>query len=203
MIPFPKIPDRLLDGRLTIEPCDEVAAWARAMFLAPGGPLFNPDHAHLVGAEADIAFLWTNCENSKGGKRIIGTAQVGQPMGGTPWAKMRAVEQLLRWFDRIPDFIITLDATYLKEASAGAICALVEHELYHCAQAKDRFGEDRFDRYGEPIWAIRPHDVEEFTGVVKRYGAAAAQIEAFAEAIKKGPIFKGADLGGICGVCHG
>lgn len=48
---------------------------------------------------------------------------------------------------------------------------LVEHELYHITQATDDFGAPKFNKEGQPVLKLRGHDVEEFVGVVRRYGA--------------------------------
>jgi len=198
---------------MRIEPCPEVGEWARQVFLDSDSPLYNSDHEHLGGVVSEddedpytptIGWLWTNVENNKGGRRIIGTAQIGEPQGGTPWHKARQYEQLARWFGVIPDFVITLDAVFMSTASLGTCCALIEHELYHCAQKRDQWGSVVFDRDGRPVWTMRPHDVEEFTGVVRRYGVNAATVsEEFADAIRSGPLFPEVQLSGLCGVCHG
>lgn len=200
LAPLPQVPAALLEPEPTIVPCPALGGWAAAAFFDPASPLFNDQH-HL--GDASIGWLWTNVENSKGGRRILGTAALGEPAGGTPWARARAEEQLLRWFGRVPDFVVTVDAVWLSTANIASACALIEHELYHCAQKRDRWGELVFNKDGEPVWCIRPHDVEEFVGVVARYGASAARMQDMAEAIAAGPTFGAAELNGICGVCHG
>ncbi|MCD1619146.1 hypothetical protein K7H20_13835 [Salipiger manganoxidans] len=57
----------------------DLADWARSTFIDDGAPLQNEDHAHL--GEAHIGFLWTNVENAKKGRRVIGTAEPGAPQG--------------------------------------------------------------------------------------------------------------------------
>jgi Putative phage metallopeptidase len=89
----------------------------------------------------------------------------------------------------------------LSECSAAQICAIVEHELYHCAQALDAFGDPKFTEDGEPVWAIRPHDIEEFSGVVRRYGAVLPDQKRFIEALKQGPTIAAAHINGVCGTC--
>jgi hypothetical protein len=73
----------------------------------------------------------------------------------------RAIEQMKDWFGCLPDFLVTVDVVSGTFDDAS-FCALVEHELYHCAQATDAFGYPKFHRdSGDPIWGIRGHDVEE------------------------------------------
>ena len=75
----------------------------------------------------------------------------------------------------LPDFLITFNTVYAAEADDATWCARCEHELYHCGQAMDRWGSPRFNPFtGLPVFCVRPHDCEEFVGVVKRYGGQAA-----------------------------
>lgn len=121
------------------------------------------------------------------------------------WQKARQQQQMVEWFGLIPDFLITLDAHYCAQATDVEFAALVEHELYHCAQATDEFGAPRFNRdTGEPVWAMRGHDVEEFIGVVRRYGAG-PQDGALARLIDAGsatPEVSNLNIARACGTCQ-
>lgn len=182
-------------------PAPEIAEWVRSAFIAEDALLINEDHAHL--RQADIGFLWTNVENSRRGRRIIGQAELGEPQGAMGrWAKARAKAQVCGWFGEVPNFIITIDATFAAECGDAEFCALVEHELYHCAQERDPFGAPRFTREGLPVWTIRGHDVEEFVGVVRRYGADAAGVCALVDAANRGPEISGARVAHLCGTCQ-
>lgn len=102
----------------------------------------------------------------------------------------------------VPDFIITIDAAWWLQASDAEACALVEHELYHCAQDRDEYGAPKFNKQtGRPVFAMRGHDVEEFIGVVRRYGADAAGIRALIEAAEAGPEIAAASIAQCCGTC--
>jgi len=83
-----------------------------------------------------------------------------------------------------------------------SFCALVEHELYHCGQKLDVHGMPKFGQDGMPQFAIRGHDVEEFVGVVARYGADAAGVSEMVEAAKHRPSVGLASIAGACGTCH-
>ncbi|NHK29179.1 hypothetical protein FF098_014760 [Parvularcula flava] len=183
------------------EPCRELADWARETFIEPGGTLENEDHEHLQ--HASIGFLWTNVANAKKGRRIVGQAEPGKPMGmGGKWGKARQEYQVTQWFGEVPDFIITLDANYASQCSDAEFCALVEHELYHCAQEKDEFGAPRFNQQtGLPVFGMRGHDIEEFIGVVRRYGAEATHIQELIQAAKEGPTIAPANIAQSCGTC--
>lgn len=189
------------------EPAPEVVAWIRAAFLDDtGGPLYTDDHAHLAGAR--IACLWTNAENARNGRRIVGQAEMPGSGGGSKggkWQRARAEQQLREWFGfPLPDFLITLDAFYAEECDDASFCALVDHELCHCAQALDEFGMPRFNKQtGEPVWAIRGHDVEEFVSVVRRFGieAAGEQATNMVIAAANRPEIASAALAKACGTC--
>ena len=59
----------------------------------------------------------------------------------------------------------------------------------------------KFTQDGRPSFAIRGHDVEEFVGVVARYGATAAGVSEMVEAASRGPTIALADIAGVCGTC--
>ncbi len=77
-------------------------------------------------------------------------------------------------FGDIPDFLITVFAPYAAACDDASFCASIEHELYHCGQEPAEFGAPKFKMSGEPVFRIRGHDMEEFVGVVARYGIGAA-----------------------------
>jgi hypothetical protein len=182
-------------------PTPELADWVRRTFVEDGAPLLNEEHLHLRAA--DIGFLWTNVQNRRQGRTVLGQAELGTPQGanGGAWGRARALIQRREWFGEVPDFIITLDAGYGSDCSPAEFCALVEHELYHCAQAKDPFGMPRFHRDGSPVFTMRGHDVEEFVGVVRRYGADAAHVRALVDAANRPPEVAGASIAQACGTC--
>lgn len=179
----------------------ELREWVEASVLADSGPLVNEDHAHL--RFATIGYLWTNVSNARKGRVVVGQAEIGSPQGAMgKWAKARAVQQIEEWFGAVPDFIMTIDAGYAARCSDAEFCALVEHELYHMAQAMDEFGNPKFSKdTGRPIFTIRGHDVEEFVGVVRRYGADAAHIRDLIEAAQRGPEIAAAAIASACGTC--
>jgi len=99
------------------------------------------------------------------------------------------------------DFLLTFDAVYCAQASDVEWCALVEHELYHCAQETDGFGQPKFTKDGLPKFAMKGHDVEEFVGVVRRYGAVSPEVQALVEAAKKAPEIAAVHVAQMCGTC--
>lgn len=212
--PIPPPPEALVDATAPVRggglcaPALDLGGWVLSEVLAPNRPLSNYDHAHLVDGEARIAFLWTTERYQKKGLRVLGTAQLGEPTGQA-WSAARQRQQLREWFGAVPDFLVTLDALFVREALLAGrpqdALAVIEHELYHCAQDRTPDGDPRFDRDGLPVWGLRPHDVEEFAGVVRRYGVEASAAGPLAEAIdhvrEHGPDVAAAALDGICGAC--
>lgn len=183
------------------EPSPALEAWAFETFINEGATLENPDHAHL--RMASIGFLWTSTENTKKGRMVIGTAEKGQPQGAVgKWARARAELQIRQWFTQVPDFIITISAPWWVQAGDAERCALVEHELFHCAQDVDAFGAPKFSKStGRPVYVLRGHDVEEFVGVVRRYGAAATGVREMVDAANAGPEIAAASIAHACGNC--
>lgn len=136
-------------------------------------PLYNSEHDHLI--PADIGFLWTTATARRHLRRIVAEAEIPAfRVGG--FQKSRLEFQLAELFGgQVPDFVVTFDAAFRAECSDIEFLAVIEHELYHCGQAVDEFGSPRFRRDdGRPVYAIRGHDIEEFAGVIRRYGAAVA-----------------------------
>jgi len=177
---------------------DGLGEWARKWFIEPGTPMHNPDHGHL--REASIGWLWTNGVAENRGRRIAGEARMPRP-AGSRWSQMMAEAQLEELFGWVPDFIITIDAELAAIASDAEFCALVEHELYHCGQAVGVFGEPRFTKEGRPVFTMRGHDVEQFVGVVARYGAEASGVDQMVQAALSGPGLQDGAVGLACGTC--
>lgn len=183
---------------IQVIPANEVLEWVNEKIVSDGGELSNPDHFHL--ADADIGFMWASYGFEKQGRGVLGQAeQVAMRAGG--WQKARMVQQMYEWFDRVPEFIITLAADYCAQCNDLEFCALVEHELYHIAQATDEFGAPKFNKdTGKPVLKLRGHDVEEFVGVVRRYGAS-VDVQAMIDAAAKQPEVGGIDIARACGTC--
>lgn len=183
-----------------IIPADGVGDWVQATFLRDGAPLLNPDHAHLH--DADIAYLWAGIPNERKMRRIVGECE--QIMfRDSGWQRGRKEQQLEEWFGRVPEFLITFDAEYARQASDVDWCALVEHELYHIGQRLDEYQQPMFTREGLPKLGIRGHDVEEFVGVVRRYGvgAGAGDTAQLVAAANQRPTIGSAAIAHACGTC--
>lgn len=191
------IPPEDLGSSGYFSPAPELLEWVNREIIAASGSLHNPDHRHLDGA--DLEFMWAAGGFTKQGRTVLGQAeQVMFRAGG--WQKLRQEEQFLKWFGRVPGFLITMDAAYCRDCPDAAFCALVEHELYHVAQDRDAFGAPAFYKDGRPKLAVRGHDVEEFVGVVRRYGPG-PDVARLIEAAKGAPEVGRLNISQACGCC--
>ena len=198
--PRPKPPASFLSEftpHIALTPAVGLSEWINETILSDTGRLHNPDHGHLI--DADIRFMWASSGFTKKGRTVLGQAEeVAMRAGG--WQKARIEQQMNEWFGYTPKFIITLAGDYCSECTDLDFCALVEHELYHIAQATDEFGAPKFTQDGEPKLAIRGHDVEEFVGVVRRYGAS-AEVQELVDAANNPAEVAHLDVARACGTC--
>ncbi|EMD8765271.1 hypothetical protein VWU06_004717 [Salmonella enterica] len=180
-----------------IIPANEVHEWINRQILSDTGSIHNPDHGHLL--EADLCFMWASDSFEKKGRSVLGQAEeVAMRAGG--WQKARMEQQMYEWFGRVPQFIITLAADYCSQCSDLEFCALIEHELYHICQATDEFGAPKFTQEGMPKLKLRGHDVEEFVGVVRRYGAS-RDVQEMIDAANQPAEVAHLDIARACGTC--
>lgn len=179
-------------------PATEIGDWVNLHILSEEGRIHNPDHNHLL--DADVAFMWASGAFEKKGRYVLGQCeQVMLRAGG--WQKARMEQQMHEWFGRIPKFIITLAADYCEQCSDLEFCALVEHELYHISQATDDYGAPKFNKEtGMPVLTLRGHDVEEFVGVVRRYGAS-KDVQEMVDTANRPAEVAHIDVARACGTC--
>lgn len=194
----PAPPRDLLDALLlTLRPALEVWQWIQREILANTGSIHNPEHGHLI--DANIGVLWASRGFSKQGRGVLGQAeQLMFRAGG--WQKARQEQQVREWFGEEPDYLITLAADYCAQCTDAEFCALVEHELYHIAQATDEYGAPKFTQEGLPKLYLRGHDVEEFVGVVRRYGAS-HDVQQLIDAASRPPEVAKINISRACGTC--
>ncbi|UVM64437.1 hypothetical protein LOY34_13855 [Pseudomonas sp. B21-009] len=182
---------------MRLAPAPEVWEWLQAEILAATGSIYNDDHAHLL--DANIGVLWASSGFAKQGRVVLGQAeQVMFRAGG--WQKARQEQQMRDWFGEEPDYLITLAADYCAQCTDEEFCALVEHELYHIAQATDQYGAPKFTQEGLPKLQMRGHDVEEFVGVVRRYGAG-EDVQQLIDAASRPPEVAKINIARACGTC--
>ncbi|WP_410176759.1 putative metallopeptidase [Sinorhizobium medicae] len=63
-------------------------------------------------------------------------------------------------------------------------------------------GRRLLESTGRPVFTIRGHDVEDFVGVVRRYGADAAGVRAIVDAANRPPEIARAQIAHACGTCQ-
>lgn len=194
----PMPPAEMLESlRLTLRPAIGVWDWVQREILADTGSIHNPEHAHLI--DANIRVLWASSGFTKQGRYVLGQAeQVMFRAGG--WQKARQEQQMREWFGEEPDFLITLAADYCSQCSDVEFCSLLEHELFHIAQKTDEFGAPKFSSDGMPSLYLRGHDVNEFVGVVRRYGASET-VQEMIDAASKPPEVAKINIARACGTC--
>lgn len=147
--------------------------------------LVKTDEAFLDLRLSDAALLFLMRTESKytQDKVELGSAHIPAGFQGK-------LGQLARWLlakmcGGPPDFILIFDAQWWAQATLEQRTALVDHELRHCGVAKDKYGTTKFTDDGRPIFAIIPHDLEEFNGTVEKFGAWSPDILEFMRAFNR------------------
>jgi hypothetical protein len=193
------------DFPLTFAPALDMPLWVKETFLEPKSKLFNQDHYHLFDyMDGQIGFLWAASGFNSKGRHVIGMTE-DLVFRSHKWAKWRQEQQMQEWFGlHIPEYLITLSADYWASCSHNEACMLVEHELYHIAHGSDEYGMPGFNKdNGLAKLEIRGHDVEEFVGVVRRYGTGHPEGK-LAELVKvanQKPEVANIDIAHACGTC--
>ena len=205
--PFP--PQDLLDKAdeeeaIRLAPAPDLMNWVITNFLTIGGPLHNPDHDHIAELIHDneefLAFAWASSACMAKKRMVLGQCEkVMFNQGG--WKKARQEQQMRDWFGYVPVYLITIDASYCDQATDRDFCALIEHELYHIGVERDEDGEALYsDMTGLPKHYLAGHDVEEFVGVVKRWGADES-VKRLIEVAKQAPFVSEVNISKCCGTC--
>lgn len=170
----PMPPPEVTDGYIHFARSPDVEEWLRDVFIDPAGPLHAERHAILE--DATIGVLWAYPQAKRRGKAIAGQAERPRPpVGAFGWARSLWEWNMAQLFpgDALPDFVLTFSAQIAAEADDASWCALAKHELCHCAQAEDEFGDPRYHSAaagGGPVWTTVGHDFEEFNDVVEDFG---------------------------------
>lgn len=189
---------------INIVPAFDIPLWIKKTILNSDSKVFNNDHYHLTDyLDGQIVFMWAAGGFTKQMKSVIGqTEQVMFRASG--FQRMRQEQQLMEWFGaELPEFIITLDGSYCAQCSDFEFMALIDHELSHIGHALDEFGSPKFHRdNGLPVLAMRGHDVEEFIGVVRRYGVPKdSNLEKMISVANSKPEIAKVDIAQACGTC--
>lgn len=205
--PFP--PTDLIDQAedeeaLRLAPAPDLKKWVVKNFLTIHAELHNPDHDHIAELLHDndefLAFAWASSAAVAKKRMVLGQCEkVMFNQGG--WKKARQEQQMRDWFGFVPIYLITIDASYCEKSNDRDFCALIEHELYHIGVERDDDGEIVYsDMTGLPKHYLAAHDVEEFVGVVKRYGAS-ENVKRLVEVAKQAPFVSEKNIAACCGTC--
>ncbi|EPF6239734.1 putative metallopeptidase [Acinetobacter baumannii] len=205
--PFP--PQELIDKAdeeeaIRLAPAPDLMNWVIANFLTIGGPLHNPDHDHIAELIHDneefLAFAWASSACMAKKRMVLGQCEkVLFNQGG--WKKARQEQQMRDWFGYVPVYLITIDASYCDQATDRDFCALIEHELCHIGVERDEDGDPIISEMtGLPKHYLAGHDVEEFVGVVKRWGADES-VKRLIEVAKQAPFVSDVNISKCCGTC--
>lgn len=205
--PFP--PTALLDRAeaeetICLAPAPDLKEWVMKNFLTLSGPLHNPDHDHIAelldDRESFLAFAWASSAFKSKQAFVLGQCEkVMFNQGG--WKKVRQEQQMRDWFGYVPTYLITIDASFCDEANDSEFCALIEHELYHIGVMRDDDGEIIYSDHTDlPKHYLAGHDVEEFIGVVKRWGPSES-VKRLVEVAKNPPFVSERDISKCCGNC--
>lgn len=68
------------------------------------------------------------------------------------------------------DFVIILAADLWGELSPMQQTAMLDSALTSCTIKVDENGDQKLDKAGNPMWAIRPHDIVAHAIIIQRYG---------------------------------
>lgn len=205
--PFP--PQELIDKveedeAIRLAPAPDLMKWVITNFLTIGGLLHNPDHDHIAELLHDneefLACAWASSACVAKKRMVLGQCEkVMFNQGG--WKKARQEQQMRDWFGFVPIYLITIDASFCEKANDSEFCALLEHELYHIGVERYSDGEIIYsDHTGLPKHYLAGHDVEEFIGVVKRWGANDS-VKRLIEVAKNPPFVSDLDISKCCGNC--
>lgn len=187
---------------IRIVPAPDLKNWVVANFLTLGGPLYNPDHDHIAELLHDneefLEFAWASSAYKSKQAMVLGQCEkVMFNQGG--WKKARQEQQMRDWFGYVPMYLITIDASYCDQANDRDFCALIEHELYHIGVERDEDGDPLISEMtGLPKHYLAGHDVEEFVGVVKRWGADES-VKRLIEVAKQAPFVSDVNISKCCG----
>lgn len=151
-----------------------------------GAALISKHHLHLH--EANICWLFVDPPTKSRGKVVHGraskvsakTAALLETVLGRPVAEG----------EQVYDFLVEISEESWLAASPREREALVDHELMHCWWKWDE--RTVIDGGGEKVkekvwtgWAMRSHDVEEFSAIVDRHGMWSADLVEFMEVAQK------------------
>lgn len=205
--PFP--PTELIDQAeqeeaIRLAPAPALKEWVVKNWLTVGGELHNPDHDHIAELLHDneefLAFAWASSAAVAKKRMVLGQCEkVMFNQGG--WKKARQEQQMRDWYGFVPQYLITIDATYCEQANDRDFCRLIEHELYHIGVERDEDGEVIYsDHTGLPKHYLAGHDVEVFFGEIRQHGVDSS-VQRLLDIAKNAPFASETNIAACCGNC--
>jgi len=135
--------------------------------------LIQKHHPSLRDFQPRIEYVFIDKTPKKGGKEVWGTMRKVTNLAAFLAQNEFAQEQGIN----DPFFVMTITKPVWDILSHEKKVALVDHELCHAAvEEKDN---------GETKLVIVPHDLEEFTCIVKRHGLWREDVKEFADTCQK------------------
>jgi predicted metallopeptidase len=135
-------------------------------------------HSHLTDFDVRIEYVFSNKTPKKNGKEI--------------WAYVRKISSLnayLAGTDNDPGdfFVMVVSKPVWEILPHDKRMPLVDHELCHLWAEADQVDEDEADAIpDDPVkLSTNPHDVEEFSCIVRRWGLWREDVEDFVNAALK------------------
>ena len=153
----------------------------RKALLSKAGPAKWNDEDAYVRADQAESIGNALCEQVH---RHLRTERTGylfkKKLGGRgekiTMAKASIVSPKLKFFAEL-DFLVDISWEVWMHLEPHQRVALIDHELSH-------FGIDETDK-GEKVRVIFPHDVEEFDGIIRRWGFWKPDVANFAGAVRE------------------
>lgn len=153
-------------AKTTFEVADEVAEIAEK--------LIPENHAHLLAHGVRMVYLFRDDTPKKNGKLTMGVAR---KVTGVHAFLAGAEIDLADGRTGEAFFAIVMTRPIWEELTPAQKEALTDHELSHCAV--------KFNKAGELVLVVKPHDLEEFNTVVERHGLWQRDVERFLKAARK------------------
>lgn len=140
--------------------------------------LISKYHGHLLDFKVRIEYVFTNKTPKKNGKEV--------------WAFVRKVSSLNAYLAESDDhegdfFVMVVSEPVWEILPPNKRHPLVDHELCHLWAEADQEDEDDANAIPEdPVkLSLNPHDVEEFSSVVRRWGLWREDVEDLVNAALK------------------
>lgn len=131
------------------------------------------DHVPLYRSEVRIEYVFIDKAPTSGGRIILGRARrisgLNAVLAELPLYNLELCQ------DPRPFYVIEIAEDIWQALSPERRRALVDHELMHCKP-------DHNDN-GDLVLKMRPHDLEEFAGIIRRHGLWTSAAERMGRAV--------------------